>query len=100
LHLAQIGAVLGAAGEYRRNGSAALSLAHVADGRLDGFVELHVYPWDVAAGMVLVAEAGGWTSSFPFEAGLAQPSRFTAGSAQLRTELLRLAELLPEPLRA
>lgn len=43
----------------RRAGSAALDLAYVAAGRLDAFWELHLKPWDIAAGIVLVQEAGG-----------------------------------------
>jgi myo-inositol-1(or 4)-monophosphatase len=43
----------------RRMGSAALDLAFVASGRLDGFWELHLQPWDVAAGAALVRAAGG-----------------------------------------
>jgi len=43
----------------RRPGSAALDLAYVAAGRLDGFWEFHLQPWDVAAGKLLVTEAGG-----------------------------------------
>ena len=43
----------------RRAGSAALDLAYVADGRLDGFWELNLKPWDIAAGILLVQEAGG-----------------------------------------
>jgi myo-inositol-1(or 4)-monophosphatase len=43
----------------RRCGSAALDLAYVADGRYDGFWELGLNPWDVAAGALLVQEAGG-----------------------------------------
>jgi myo-inositol-1(or 4)-monophosphatase len=43
----------------RRMGSAASDLAYVAAGRLDAFWELHLAPWDVAAGALLVAEAGG-----------------------------------------
>jgi len=43
----------------RRMGSAATDLAYVAAGRLDGFWELHLSPWDVAAGVLLVSEAGG-----------------------------------------
>ncbi len=47
----------------RRPGAASLDLAYVAAGRLDGFWELHLSPWDVAAGAVLVREAGGEVSS-------------------------------------
>lgn len=43
----------------RRAGSAALDLAYVAAGRLDGFWEMHLQPWDIAAGALLVQEAGG-----------------------------------------
>jgi myo-inositol-1(or 4)-monophosphatase len=46
----------------RRGGAAALDLAYVAAGRLDGFWELKLSPWDTAAGMLLVAEAGGRVS--------------------------------------
>jgi myo-inositol-1(or 4)-monophosphatase len=90
-HLAQVAAVLGAGGEYRRNGSAALSLAQVADGRLDGFIELHVHAWDVAAGMVLVAEAGGWTIPFPLQGDLRRAGPLVAGAVGLRADLLRVA---------
>lgn len=43
----------------RRSGSAALNLAHVASGVLDGFWASHIHPWDVAAGILLIQEAGG-----------------------------------------
>jgi myo-inositol-1(or 4)-monophosphatase len=48
----------------RRLGSAALDLAYVASGRLDGFWEMGLRPWDVAAGVVLVEEAGGTVTRF------------------------------------
>ena len=48
----------------RRNGSAALDLCYVAGGRLDGFWELKLKPWDIAAGALIVAEAGGSVSDF------------------------------------
>jgi myo-inositol-1(or 4)-monophosphatase len=47
----------------RRMGSAALDLAYVAAGRYDGFWETGLYPWDVAAGVVLVREAGGFVTT-------------------------------------
>ncbi len=47
----------------RRMGSAALDLAYVAAGRLDGYFERHIKAWDVAAGILLVREAGGMVSS-------------------------------------
>lgn len=48
----------------RRCGAAALDLAHVAAGRLDGFWELTLSPWDMAAGVVLIEEAGGRVTDF------------------------------------
>lgn len=48
----------------RRTGSAALDLAHVACGRFDGFWELKLSPWDIAAGSLLIEEAGGKISDF------------------------------------
>ena len=48
----------------RRAGSAALDLAYTAAGVFDGFFELHLAPWDVAAGSLLVSEAGGQVSDF------------------------------------
>ncbi|AFZ44131.1 inositol monophosphatase [Halothece sp. PCC 7418] len=48
----------------RRSGSAALDLADVASGRVDGYWERGLSPWDLAAGMVIVAEAGGKISSY------------------------------------
>lgn len=50
--------------DVRRSGSAALDLAWVAAGRLDGFWEFHLEPWDVAAGRLLVEEAGGTVTGF------------------------------------
>jgi myo-inositol-1(or 4)-monophosphatase len=50
--------------DMRRCGSAALDLAHVACGRLDGFWEVSLKPWDMAAGSLLVSEAGGRVSDF------------------------------------
>jgi myo-inositol-1(or 4)-monophosphatase len=51
----------------RRAGSAALDLAYVAAGRLDGFWEENLKPWDTAAGVLLVTEAGGEVSTFTGE---------------------------------
>ena len=55
--------VLGSSG-IRRDGSAALDLAYVAGGRYDGFWEMSLSPWDVAAGSLIVREAGGVVTDF------------------------------------
>jgi fructose-1,6-bisphosphatase/inositol monophosphatase family enzyme len=49
----------------RRGGSGALALAWVAEGRTDGYVEIHMNAWDCLAGMLLVREAGGRTGIAP-----------------------------------
>lgn len=63
-YLAMFGGVLGRVGEVRRAGSAALDLAYVAAGRLDGFWEIGLNEWDTAAGVLLVQEAGGLVGDF------------------------------------
>jgi myo-inositol-1(or 4)-monophosphatase len=50
--------------DIRRAGAAVLDLSHVASGRLDGFWELYLKPWDMAAGALIVREAGGTVSDF------------------------------------
>lgn len=50
--------------DFRRTGSAALDLAYVASGRVDGFFEIGLKPWDFAAGELLVREAGGLVCDF------------------------------------
>ena len=54
-----LGAVLPICGDIRRSGAATLDLAYVACGRLDGFWEMGLHLWDIAAGILLVKEAGG-----------------------------------------
>lgn len=58
-NLPRFAALTRATNGIRRLGSAALDLAYVAAGRLDGFWEFHLNPWDTAAGYLLVEEAGG-----------------------------------------
>jgi myo-inositol-1(or 4)-monophosphatase len=57
--LAEVGRVIGATAGIRRWGAASLDLAYVAAGRFDGYWERGLSPWDVAAGAVIVREAGG-----------------------------------------
>lgn len=58
-YLDQLGRVLRSASGVRRGGSAALDLCYLADGRFDAFWEAHLAPWDIAAGWLIVEEAGG-----------------------------------------
>lgn len=72
----------------RRGGAAAVDLAYVAAGRLDGYWERGLSPWDLAAGVVLVEQAGGVVSSYsggPFELG---SGRLIACSRGLHHELV------------
>lgn len=57
-------ALLPLSGDVRRAGAATLDLAYVACGRLDGFWEMALKPWDIAAGSLLIREAGGLVSDF------------------------------------
>jgi myo-inositol-1(or 4)-monophosphatase len=63
-NLDHFSAFLDVAQAIRRDGSAALDLAYVAAGRFDGFWELNLAPWDMAAGSLLVTEAGGQVTAF------------------------------------
>ncbi|HEX8364454.1 MAG TPA: inositol monophosphatase family protein [Allosphingosinicella sp.] len=74
----------------RRFGSAALDLAWVAAGRYDGFWEEDLQPWDVAAGILLVREAGGFVTDFRGgEAGLAK-GQILAAADHIHSRLHRL----------
>lgn len=73
----------------RRSGSAALNLAHVAAGTLDAFWASHIHPWDVAAGILLIQEAGGTiTARNGNEFDLWNPHFIAAAGQQLHQELL------------
>jgi myo-inositol-1(or 4)-monophosphatase len=61
-YLHQLDVVMGAVADVRRMGAAALDLAYVAAGRFDGYWEYGLSPWDLAAGMLLVREAGGYVT--------------------------------------
>jgi myo-inositol-1(or 4)-monophosphatase len=87
-YLAQFRRVLHVTSGIRRAGSAALDLAHVAEGRLDGFWEIGLAPWDVAAGVVLVREAGGVVTDFAGAAIPLAPGDVVAGSPALHAWLL------------
>jgi myo-inositol-1(or 4)-monophosphatase len=65
LYLDTFTTVMKATAGIRRAGAAALDLCDVACGRLDAFFEFHLMPWDVAAGGLIVREAGGWFEPLP-----------------------------------
>jgi myo-inositol-1(or 4)-monophosphatase len=78
----------GAAG-VRRAGSAALDLAYVAAGRLDGFWEFGLSPWDIAAGALLITEAGGLIGGPTGEDTHMDTGNVVAGNPKIFVELLR-----------
>lgn len=74
----------------RRAGSAALDLASVAAGWFDGFWECKLKPWDVAAGVLLVREAGGVVTSYGGEPYQIDDHRIVASNGVIHDEMLRL----------
>lgn len=73
----------------RRAGSAALDLAYVACGKLDGFWEIGLKEWDYAAGVLLIKEAGGLISDFNGEEKYRESGNIVAGSSKVFKELLQ-----------
>jgi myo-inositol-1(or 4)-monophosphatase len=86
------GKVTAASGGVRRAGAAALDLAYVAAGRLEGFFEMGLSPWDYAAGSLLVEEAGGLISDFAGGNTWFDTGHITASNDLLHHQLLNLLE--------
>ena len=74
----------------RRFGAAALDLAWVAAGRLDGYWERDISPWDMAAGLLLVREAGGYVTDLDGGEDMFAKGHIVAGNETMHRELLRL----------
>ncbi len=89
-YLRQFAAVTAAASGIRRAGSAALDLADVAAGRFDAFWELTLAPWDIAAGVVLIREAGGIVTTLDGSADVLQHGSIVAGNPAMHRWLLDL----------
>jgi myo-inositol-1(or 4)-monophosphatase len=87
-YLDQFAAVMGATSGIRRAGAAALDLADVAAGRLDCFWELSLAPWDVAAGVLLVREAGGVVTNVDGSPDVVRHGSVVAGNPALHRWLL------------
>ena len=76
----------------RRDGSAALDLCYVAAGRLDGFWELKLHPWDVAAGNLIVEEAGGRISDFQGGPARADGLQTVASNRHLHDAMIEILQ--------
>jgi len=74
----------------RRAGAAVLDLSYVACGRLDGFWEIRLHPWDVAAGILIVREAGGRVTDFDGGPGCISGQRIVASNAHIHEQMLRV----------
>ena len=75
--------------DIRRPGSAALDLAYVAAGRIDGFWELKLSPWDMAAGILLIQEAGGIVSDFGGGKNHFASGNLIAANPKIHAEILK-----------
>ena len=75
--------------DMRRAGSAALDLAYVAAGRVDGFFEIGLKPWDTAAGELMIIEAGGLVTDFTGGHGYVKSGNIVASSPRLLKEMLK-----------
>jgi len=80
----------------RRDGSAALNLCYVAMGRFDGMWEGHLNPWDVAAGSLIVREAGGVVTGYDGEPFRLDGRRIVTANPALHAKLLAVVALHPE----
>ena len=89
-YLSQFARVAAQTSGIRRPGSAALDLADVAAGRFDGFWEQRLSAWDVAAGILLVREAGGLVTDFAGRAIGAEHGPLVAGNPAIHEWLLRI----------
>ena len=91
--LAMTADLFSAFADFRRSGSAALDICHVACGRLDAFCEPILSPWDYAAGSVILSEAGGISTNFAGEPlNLSAPSSCVFGSAVSHPAALAVCE--------
>jgi len=94
-HLAELGTVMPQVSGIRRTGSAATDLAWVAAGRFDGYWERGIQAWDMAAGIVLVREAGGYVSDADGGRDMLSQGSVVAGNEAIQRDLLKLVARRP-----
>ena len=97
VYLNQFRAVMQVAGDCRRPGSAALDLCYLAAGRMDGFWEFGLQPWDIAAGALILREAGGIISSMTDDGDYMETGNVIAGSPKVHADLDKLLRPLLGP---
>jgi len=97
-YLPMLKAVIASTAGVRRPGAASLDLAYVAAGRLDGFWEIGLKPWDMAAGCLLIQEAGGRVSDLDGGGDYLERGDILAGNGRIHQALASLiAPLMPKP---
>ena len=89
-YLKMFEAVMKSCAGVRRPGAAALDLCYVAAGWYDGFFETGLSPWDVAAGSLLVTEAGGLIGNFTGEADFLHRREIVAGCPKIYGQLVHM----------
>jgi myo-inositol-1(or 4)-monophosphatase len=87
-YMQMLGDVMPKCAGVRRPGSAALDLAYVAAGFTDGFFEMGLSPWDVAAGALLVTEAGGLVGNFTGESNFLEQKECMAANPKIYGQLV------------
>ena len=90
LFLKEMQVVMASSAGIRRTGAAALDLAWVAAGRFDGFWERNLRPWDLAAGIVILREAGGFLSDADGKDKMLATGSVVAGNEAIQRTLLKL----------
>ena len=93
-YLVELRHVMGECAGIRRMGAAALDLAYVAAGRLDGFWEQNLSIWDMAAGLLMIREAGGFTSDVTGGQRIFETGTVVAGNEHI---IKSLCELIQRP---
>jgi len=88
-YLRQFAAITRSVSGIRRAGSAALDLAHVAAGHFEAFWEMGLGPWDIAAGVVLIREAGGLVTRFDGNEDVLNHGDIAAGNPAMHAWLLK-----------
>ena len=89
--LVQLRHVMGEVAGIRSMGAAALDLAYVAAGRFDGYWEEYLSPWDVAAGVILIKEAGGFVSDLSGGSDFIEGGSIVAGNEHIHKALVDVA---------
>ncbi|MCD2174098.1 inositol monophosphatase family protein [Rhizobium sp. C4] len=88
--LVELRHVMGEVSGIRRFGAASLDLGYVAAGRCDGYWETGLAAWDIAAGILLIKEAGGWVSDFDGKTNMLETGSVIAGNEYIHKALLEV----------